>query len=96
MALKKAGGLSFFFENSHRIYLDEVYLVTALVPSETACLASSPGNKRRTEVWTSRDEMVDRPLWLLNLEASLAILSKMSLTNEFMILIALLEIPVSG
>ena len=29
---------------------DEVYLVTALVPSETACLASSPGRSRRTAV----------------------------------------------
>ena len=29
-------------------------LVTALVPSETACLASSPGRMRRTAVWTSR------------------------------------------
>ena len=32
-------------------YLLEVYLVTALVPSETACLASSPGRMRRTAVW---------------------------------------------
>lgn len=32
-----------------------VYLVTALVPSLTACLASSPGRMRRTEVWTSRE-----------------------------------------
>ena len=31
------------------VYLvDEEYLVTALVPSETACLASSPGRMRRT------------------------------------------------
>ena len=37
----------------------EEYLVTALVPSETACLASSPGRINRTEVWISRDEMVD-------------------------------------
>ena len=29
---------------------EEVYLVTALVPSETACLANSPGSKRRTAV----------------------------------------------
>ena len=28
--------------------MDEEYLVTALVPSETACLASSPGRMRRT------------------------------------------------
>ena len=32
------------------VYLEEVYLVTALVPSETACFASSPGSKRRTAV----------------------------------------------
>ena len=41
------------------IYLELVYLVTALVPSETACLASSPGNRSLTEVWISRDVMVD-------------------------------------
>ena len=34
-------------------------LVTDLVPSEMACLASSPGRMRRTAVWISRDEMVD-------------------------------------
>ena len=33
-----------------RVHLLEVYLVTAFVPSETACLASSPGSKRRTAV----------------------------------------------
>eukprot|EP00887_Chlorella_sp_A99_P003628 scaffold7.g3628.t1 len=32
----------------------EVNLVTALVPSLTACLASSPGSTRRTAVWISR------------------------------------------
>lgn len=42
------------------VYLvEEEYLVTALVPSDTACLASSPGRIRRTEVWISREEMVD-------------------------------------
>jgi translation initiation factor IF-1 len=45
---------------AQNIYLvEEEYLVTALVPSETACLASSPGRIRRTEVWISREEMVD-------------------------------------
>ena len=43
-------------------YLDDVYLVTALVPSETACLASSPGRIRRTAVWISREEIVERLL----------------------------------
>ena len=43
-------------------YLDDVYLVTALVPSLTACLANSPGNKRRTAVWISRLVIVERRL----------------------------------
>lgn len=43
-------------------YLELVYLVTALVPSLTACLASSPGNSRRTAVWISRLVMVERLL----------------------------------
>ena len=46
-------------ENQAAYFVDEEYLVTALVPSETACLASSPGRMRRTEVWISREEMVD-------------------------------------
>lgn len=45
-----------------RAHLELVYLVTALVPSETACLASSPGKRRRTEVWTSRLVIVERLL----------------------------------
>ncbi len=47
-------------ERVHPSYLEEeeVYLVTALVPSETACLANSPGRSRRTAVWTSLEEMV--------------------------------------
>lgn len=40
-------------------FVDEEYLVTALVPSETACLASSPGRISRTDVWISREEIVD-------------------------------------
>ncbi len=32
------------------LYAADVYLVTALVPSDTACLASSPGSNRRTAV----------------------------------------------
>ena len=31
-------------------YLELVYLVTALVPSETACLANSPGRRSLTAV----------------------------------------------
>ncbi len=34
-------------------------LVTDFVPSEIACLASSPGRIKRTAVWISRDEIVD-------------------------------------
>lgn len=40
-------------------YLVLEYLVTPLVPSEIACLASSPGRMSRTAVWISREEMVD-------------------------------------
>lgn len=43
-------------------HLELVYLVTALVPSLTACLASSPGSRRRTAVWISLDVMVERRL----------------------------------
>ena len=61
------------------VYLvDEEYLVTALVPSETACLASSPGRMSRTDVWISRDEMVDFLLYAASLLASVATRSKMS------------------
>ena len=42
-----------------QVYLELVYLVTALVPSDTACLANSPGRRRRTAVWISREVMVD-------------------------------------
>ena len=59
--------------------VDEEYLVTALVPSETACLASSPGRISRTEVWISRDEMVDFLLYAASLDASVATRSKMSI-----------------
>ena len=42
----------------------DVNLVTALVPSETACLASSPGRRRRTEVLISRDRVRrESPSW---------------------------------
>ena len=48
------------------------------------------------ELAEARLEIVDLPLWVANFEASLAILSKISFTNEFIMLIALLETPVSG
>ena len=76
-----------------------MYLVTALVPSETACLANSPGRRSLTAVWISREVTVIFFLCLLifaRREDSEAILSKMSLTKEFMIDIDLLDIPVSG
>jgi hypothetical protein len=71
-------------------------LVTAFVPSETACFANSPGRINLTAVWISREEMVDFLLYEANFDASPATRSKMSLTKEFRIDIALFEIPVSG
>ncbi|KAG1934037.1 histone H2B 1/2-like [Pimephales promelas] len=44
------------------LYFELVYLVTAFVPSDTACLASSPGSSRRTAVWISLEVMVERLL----------------------------------
>ena len=86
-----------------------------LTPSEMACLDSSPGRIRRTEVWISREEMVLFLLYDASLDASPAasrqvsfpsrlllqakdapMRSKMSLTNELRMSIALFEIPVSG
>lgn len=52
--------------------------MTAFVPSETACFASSPGRISLTEVWISRDEMVDFLLYAASLDASVATRSKMS------------------
>jgi len=71
-------------------------LVTDLVPSEIACLASSPGRISRTAVWISREEIVDFLEYEASFEASVAMRSKISLTKEFKMAIALLEIPVSG
>ena len=45
--------------NLREIYLELVYLVTALVPSDTACLANSPGRRSLTAVWISLEVMVD-------------------------------------
>ena len=80
-----------------RIYAEEeVNFVTALVPSETACLASSPGRRRRTAVWISLDERVAFLLYLDNFDASVASLSKISLMNELRMDIPLFEMPVLG
>ena len=73
--------------------MELVYFVTALVPSLTACFASSPGRRSRTDVWISRDDIV---LFFTSLDASDATFSKRSLTKEFMMLIAFVEIPTSG
>jgi len=70
--------------------------VTAFVPSDTACFANSPGRRRRTDVWISREVSVWRLLYRASLIASAESLSKESFTKEFMILIARREIPVSG
>ena len=70
--------------------------MTALVPSETACLASSPGRMSLTAVWISREVTVGFLLYRAKLAVSVAIFSKMSLMNEFRIDIALELMPVSG
>mmetsp|Transcript_7453 Transcript_7453/g.8569 ORF Transcript_7453/g.8569 Transcript_7453/m.8569 type:complete len:87 (+) Transcript_7453:66-326(+) len=74
----------------------DVNLVTALVPSETACFASSPGRTNRTAVCTSLLDRVWRPEYLPSLPASVANFSNTSLMKLFMIDMDFLEIPVSG
>jgi len=70
--------------------------VTALVPSEIACLANSPGSKSLTAVWISRELRVLLLLNLTSLLDSRAILSNVSLMKLFIMLMAFLEIPISG
>lgn len=77
-------------------FAEEENLVTDFVPSEMACFANSPGRMRRTEVWISREEIVDFLEYDASFDASVAMRSKISLTNELRIAIALFEIPVSG
>ena len=48
------------------VHFELVYLVTALVPSETACLANSPGNRSLTAVCISREVMVDLQQCIIN------------------------------
>ena len=55
-------GPSFVEGQTEAVYLELVYLVTALVPSDTACLANSPGRRRRTAVWISLLVIVERLL----------------------------------
>ncbi len=73
-----------------------MYFVTALVPSETAWRANSPGRISLTADWTSLEERVLLLLNLTSFEPSVATLSKVSWMNEFMMFIAFLEIPISG
>ena len=49
------------------VVMCSVYLVTALVPSDTACLASSPGSTSRMAVWISRLDRVSFLLYLHSL-----------------------------
>lgn len=46
-------------ENSYLPPAADENFVTDFVPSEIACLANSPGRMSRTDVWISRDEIVD-------------------------------------
>ena len=51
-------GRGWLESREYTAYLELVYLVTALVPSETARLASSPGGRSLTVVWISLELMV--------------------------------------
>ena len=51
--------MSLVCPRNYPLLLVAVYLVKALVPSETACFANSPGRRSLTEVWISLEVMVD-------------------------------------
>lgn len=71
-------------------------LATALVPSDTACLASSPGTRSQVAVWISLDWRVTLLLIRVRRPASLARRWKMSLLMEFMTDIAREDMVQSG
>ena len=73
-----------------------VNLVTALVPSDTACLDNSPGSKSLTAVWISREDKVDFLVYRDRRDDSRAIRSKISLMKELRMEIPRLEIPMLG
>ena len=68
------------YTHSNADYLELVYFVTALVPSETACLANSPGNNSLTAVWISREVMVDLLQWTI--DNTIEFISLTSYCNE--------------
>ena len=61
-----------------------------------ACFASSFGRTRRTADWTSRAESVFLLFVFASFDDSCAILSKLSITNEFMMSIDFLLSPTFG
>ena len=77
------------------LYLLLVYLVTALVQTLTTCLARLPCWSSLTAVWISQQLMAVLLAYLFKQAASPETLSKISFTTEFMIPMALLEMPVS-
>merc|ERR1712154_621081 len=98
IVLKHLKPISGFFggscPHSPAFPLDAMYLWTALVPSETACLESSPGRISLTVVWTSREVRPTSLERLFSFDASAAILSNMSTHIQCMMFIAFFEIPV--
>ena len=71
-------------------------LPLALTPSAQAWMASSPGKRSLTAVWTSLQLRVAFLFLLAIMLASLAIRWNRSLTKEFIMLIAFEEIVLFG
>lgn len=59
MVLKRTFGLR-CSGGPEATYLQVVYLMTALLASDMACLPISPGGSRHTEIWISLEVMVER------------------------------------
>merc|ERR1712032_604525 len=73
-----------------------LYFITALQPSLTACLESSPGKQSRTADWTSREVMVSRFPMRPRRFASCAMRSNVSPTHDSMTCMACLEMRSLG
>ena len=83
----------------HRVpiyFIEAMYLLTDLVPSEAACFANSPGSTKLVAAMMSLAPNVLRPAYDAHFPASEQIRSNRSPTKEFNTAIAFLDTPISG
>lgn len=77
-------------------FIEAMYLLTDLFPSDWACLANSPGSTNAVAAWTSLAPKVLRPEYWAHFPASEQMRSNKSATNELRTDIAFFDTPISG